>query len=158
MVKQMSEGSTAETSDWLIGEGCLLPGVKGVALRNMKSPGTAYDDPRFGSDIQPASYTDIAAVTAKWRSVINRDSGGVHIFSGIPNRAFVLCALGFGGNSWEKAGQIWWTTVTTHRIPPSCTFMQFADATVDVAGERFGEDAARVVRGAWNEVGVVRAI
>ena len=36
---------TAE-SNWLIGEGCLKPEVKGIALRNMKAPGTAYDDPK----------------------------------------------------------------------------------------------------------------
>jgi Zn-dependent metalloprotease len=29
----------------------------------------------------------------------NQDQGGVHVFSGIPNRAFVLCAEAFGGYS-----------------------------------------------------------
>ena len=51
MVKQMTENTTAEESDWLIGEGCLMPEVKGVALRNMKSPGTAYDDPKIVSPL-----------------------------------------------------------------------------------------------------------
>jgi len=54
MVKQKFENETAENADWLIGEGCLLPGVKGVALRNMKEPGTAYDDPRFVSRFMSA--------------------------------------------------------------------------------------------------------
>jgi Zn-dependent metalloprotease len=54
MVKQMIENETAEQADWLIGEGCLLPDVKGVALRSMKAPGTAYNDPRFVS-VQCAS-------------------------------------------------------------------------------------------------------
>jgi Zn-dependent metalloprotease len=49
MVKQMAENTTAAKADWLIGEGCLLPGVKGVALRNMKAPGTAYNDEIFVS-------------------------------------------------------------------------------------------------------------
>ena len=49
MVKQVFENETADEADWLIGEGCLLPDVKGVALRNMKEPGTAYNDPRFVS-------------------------------------------------------------------------------------------------------------
>jgi Zn-dependent metalloprotease len=47
MVKQKFEDETADKADWLIGEGCLLPDVKGVALRSMKAPGTAYNDPRF---------------------------------------------------------------------------------------------------------------
>jgi len=49
MIKQKFENETAENADWLIGEGCLLPDVKGVALRSMKEPGTAYNDPRFVS-------------------------------------------------------------------------------------------------------------
>jgi Zn-dependent metalloprotease len=82
----------------------------------------------------------------------------VHIYSGIPNRAFVLCAIAFGGHSWEKAGQIWFQATTTHRhqIPPKCTFIQFADVIVDTAAELYGDDAAKLVRAAWNEVGVKR--
>lgn len=34
------------------------------------------------------------------------DYGGVHMFSGIPNRAFYLAAVAFGSYAWEKAGQI----------------------------------------------------
>lgn len=49
MVKQMNENTTAQDSDWLIGEGCLMPDIKGVALRNMKAPGTAYNDPKIVS-------------------------------------------------------------------------------------------------------------
>ena len=64
----------------------------------------------------------------------------------------------FGGYSWEKAGKIWWITVTTHRIAPRCNFIQFADATVEAAKELFGDDDAKTVRAAWNEVGVVRHI
>jgi len=49
MVKQRAANVTVDQADWLIGEGCLLPGVKGVAVRSMKAPGTAYNDPRFVS-------------------------------------------------------------------------------------------------------------
>lgn len=51
MIKQKTQDEKAEDADWLIGEDCILPGVKGVALRSMKAPGTAYDDPRFVSFI-----------------------------------------------------------------------------------------------------------
>ena len=47
IVKQRKDRESARTADWLIGEECLVPGVKGVALRSMKAPGTAYNDPRF---------------------------------------------------------------------------------------------------------------
>lgn len=49
MVKQKAQDETTKDADWLIGEDCILPGVKGTALRSMKAPGTAYDDPRFVS-------------------------------------------------------------------------------------------------------------
>jgi Zn-dependent metalloprotease len=50
MVRRRAANTTVDKADWLIGEGCLLPGVKGVAVRSsMKDPGSAYDDPRFVS-------------------------------------------------------------------------------------------------------------
>ena len=85
-----------------------------------------------------------------------KDSGGVHVFSGIPNRAFVLASIAFGGFSWEKAGQVWWKVAQGGSIPTDCTFIQFADATVDAALSLYGEDGAKTVRDAWNTVGVVR--
>jgi Zn-dependent metalloprotease len=42
------------------------------------------------------------------------------------------------------------------QVPSKCTFVQFADVTVDKAEELFGDDAAAIVRRAWSEVGVVR--
>jgi Zn-dependent metalloprotease len=88
----------------------------------------------------------------------NRDYGGVHVLSGIPNRAFYLAAVAFGGYSWEKAGKIWWKVVSERAIPPNCTFIQFADATVDAAEALFGTEAAVIVRNAWNQVGVARKV
>src|SRR5438552_6913275 len=48
LVKQMAAGQTADKADWLIGAGLLMPSVSGVALRSMKDPGTAYNDPQPG--------------------------------------------------------------------------------------------------------------
>lgn len=92
-----------------------------------------------------------------WETMFE-DNGGVHIFSGIPNKAFFLACQAFGGYSWEKAGKIWWKTMTSGRIPPKCTFKQFADVTVDVAEEEFDQEAAQKVRKAWTQVGVVRNV
>lgn len=80
----------------------------------------------------------------------------MHIYSGIPNRAFYLAAVAFGGYAWEKAGEIWWKTLNSGRVPPRCNFLQFADVTTDVAHELYGEEGAKIVRAAWNEVGVKR--
>lgn len=86
------------------------------------------------------------------------DNSGVHIYSGIPNKAFYLAATKFGGYSWEKAGQIWWKTMQSGMVSKNCTFLQFADITVDIAEDEFDSDAAETVRKAWNEVGVSRRI
>lgn len=80
----------------------------------------------------------------------------MHLYSGIPNKAFYLASVAFGGYSWEKAGKIWWTTMNSGQIPPKCTFIQFADVTVEKAEELFGDDAAKIVRDAWTQVGVER--
>ena len=40
------------------------------------------------------------------------DNGGVHINSGIPNRAFALFAIDLGGNAWETAGTVWYRALT----------------------------------------------
>ncbi|KAI1100079.1 Metalloprotease [Jackrogersella minutella] len=148
MIKQRVENETADKADWLIGEYCLMPGVKGVALRSMKAPGTAYNDPRFGKDPQPGNFKNF--------KVTKDDNGGVHLYSGIPNKAFYNAAVAFGGYSWEKAGKIWWETMNSGQIPPRCTFIQFADVTVTKAEELFGDHAAAIIQKAWTDVGVVR--
>ncbi|KAI5467692.1 metalloprotease [Mariannaea sp. PMI_226] len=150
MIKQQVQDEKADVADWLIGEDCILPGVKGVALRSMKAPGTAYDDPRFGKDPQPDNMKDYKVMT--------EDNGGVHVYSGIPNKAFYLASVAFGGYSWEKAGKIWWETMKSGKVAPKCQFKHFADLTVETAQELFDKEAAEIVRNAWTEVGVTRGV
>ena len=145
LVKQMALGQTADRADWLIGAGLFTPKVKGVALRSMQNPGTAYDDPRIGKDPQPAHMRDYVDTTD--------DNGGVHINSGIPNRAFCLAALGFGGRAWLKAGRVWYVTLTD-LLKERSDFRAAAAATTDVAGREFGNEGAGIVRGAWQAVGI----
>ncbi len=145
LVKQYTLGESAKQADWLIGAGLWAPGVHGTALRSMKAPGTAYDDPRIGKDPQPAhmdGYVDTAD-----------DSGGVHINSGIPNHAFYLAAVGFGGKAWVKAGKVWYLALT-ESLRRDADFMVAAAAIVDAAGKQFGKAGASVVRNAWKHVGI----
>ncbi|HEV7623354.1 MAG TPA: M4 family metallopeptidase, partial [Amnibacterium sp.] len=86
IVKQYTLNQTAEQADWLIGAGLLASDINGVALRSMKAPGTAYDDPQLGGkDPQPATMAGYVHTTS--------DNGGVHTNSGIPNHAFALAAI-----------------------------------------------------------------
>lgn len=50
LLKQRHLKQKAEEADWIIGAGLFTPKVKGVGLRSMKAPGTAYDDPVLGKD------------------------------------------------------------------------------------------------------------
>ncbi|HYJ69140.1 MAG TPA: protealysin inhibitor emfourin [Nocardioidaceae bacterium] len=149
MVKQRVLGQTVDEADWLVGEGVFLPGVQGRALRSMKEPGTAYDDPRLGKDPQVASMRRYVDTTD--------DGGGVHINSGIPNRAFCLAATSLGGRSWEGAGAIWWAALVGGHVGRKTDFVGFADATLEAAGRLYGDDSAEcgAVRSAWAEVGVL---
>ena len=55
LVKQRVLGQTADQADWLIGEGLFTANVNGKAIRSMKAPGTAYDDPVLGKDPNPTT-------------------------------------------------------------------------------------------------------
>jgi Zn-dependent metalloprotease len=146
-VKQYALKQSAAEADWLIGAGLLAKGVKGVALRSMKAPGTAYDDPQLGGkDPQPAHIKDYLRTTG--------DNGGVHTNSGIPNHAFYLAAVGLGGNAWEQAGRVWYTALTGGALPSTATFAQFAQLTVTTAGELDGPAARKAVAEAWVGVGI----
>jgi len=148
LIKQYKNKQNAEDADWLIGEGIFAPGIQGVALRSMKAPGTAYDDPQLGKDPQPANISDYD------RSP--QDNFGVHINSGIPNHAFFLAATKIGGPAWEKAGQVWYDTLRSPFLRPHTRFRQFAQITLFTAGKRYGVNAAETaaIREAWAEVGI----
>jgi Zn-dependent metalloprotease len=147
LVKQYARKTLAEKADWLIGKGIFAKGVKGVALRSMKAPGTAFDDPLIGKDDQPAHMKDFVNT--------REDNGGVHINSGIPNKAFYELAIRLKGYAWERAGRIWYVTLRD-RLRPESVFQDCADATFDVARELYGADSVeqRAVREAWDAVGV----
>ncbi|MZD09303.1 peptidase M4 family protein [Streptomyces sp. SID5785] len=147
LIKQYTLNQTATEADWLIGAGLLAPDVQGVALRSMKAPGTAYDDDVLGKDPQPADmdhYVDT-----------EEDNGGVHINSGIPNHAFYLLATELGGQAWERAGQIWFDTLTGGDLATDAGFADFARLTAAAARTRYGAgDETQAVLKAWEQVGV----
>lgn len=50
LVKQKLLNQTADQANWLMGEGLFTSNVNGVAIRSLKDPGTAYNDPVLGQD------------------------------------------------------------------------------------------------------------
>jgi Zinc metalloprotease (elastase) len=82
------------------------------------------------------------------------DHGGVHINSGIPNKAFYLTAIGIGGFAWDAAGHIWYESV---KASTSTTqFQDFADTTYFKAEQLYGAGSReqQSVLSAWREVGI----
>ncbi|CAN5170092.1 M4 family metallopeptidase [soil metagenome] len=147
LVEQYSLGQTVAQASWLIGSGIFTDHVQGSAIRSMKAPGTAYDDDVLGKDPQPADMSGYVETTD--------DNAGVHLNSGIPNRAFYLVAAALGGNAWKGAGQIWYDTLTGGTLSTAATFAEFATATAGAARARFGQGAELdAVVAAWSMVGV----
>jgi Thermolysin metallopeptidase, alpha-helical domain/Thermolysin metallopeptidase, catalytic domain len=123
--------------DWRIGEEILVDGAS--AVRHMLHPGTAYDNDVLGRDPQPGHMNQYKKIRA--------DNGGVHINSGIPNRAFALLCEKTGEPSWGRPLAMWRRAMED--LGPRSTFKQLALATWTHSG---GLNPA--VREAWAEVGI----
>jgi Zn-dependent metalloprotease len=131
----------AKAADWLIGEDVFTPGTKGDALRSMKAPGTGYR-----GDPQPAHMS-------KYKKMADNewgDYGGVHINSGIPNKAAYEVGIHLGS---EKLAKIWYETLT-HKLSSNSSFQDAANATVQVAGTLYDSATAKIVSDAWKAVGL----
>lgn len=138
---------SVDKDSWLVGPGIFTKTVKGVALRSMLNPGTAYNDPaNLGKDPQPDHYSKLYRGSA--------DNGGVHINSGIPNKAFALFARAMGGNSWEGALLVWYeTNCGDNRVGSTADFAEFAKKTVENCTKMFPQHVAALKK-AWDAVGV----
>jgi len=154
MVKQYASKQTVQQADWLIGQGLftsewMAKYPQDVAIRSMKAPGTAYNDPVLGKDPQPAVM----------KNYVNtfQDSGGVHINSGIPNYAFYLAASALGGYAWETVGPIWYATLLSPLLNRNAQFRSFAQLTLQMAQMLYPESNSPEVQAvgtAWAQVGI----
>jgi Zn-dependent metalloprotease len=149
IVTQVHNGETADTADWLIGDEIMGPDLQGEALRSMRAPGTAYDDSLMRTDPQPAHMDHFYRGDA--------DNRGVHINSGIPNRAFYLVATELGDTL--AAGRLWYQAL--QRLTPTTDFVTAAEVLVDTAramtkAGKLPKGAAQIVRAAFSEVGILK--
>ena len=145
--EQYKHKQSPADASWLVGAGILGPNIQGQALRSMKAPGTAYNDPVLGQDPQPF-HMDLYVNTSS-------DNGGVHINSGIPNHAFYLLAQYLGGFAWEKAGKIWYDAMQAINNP-AATFHDWAEKTVETARNAYGAGSMEMLmtRRTWKLVGI----
>ena len=150
LVKQWSLKQSATEADWLIGSEVFTPGIEADALRSLKAPGNAYDNSTFGKDPQP----DHMSKFVQRPDTDEGDNGGVHINSGIPNKAFYLTAVSIGGFAWEAPGHIWYESLKASSVRTQ--FQEFADTTYFKAEELYGAGSTeqQAVLDAWREVGI----
>lgn len=144
-VEQYVYRQNVDHAHWLIGKGIWRTDTMGPqykALRSMSKPGSAYPE-----DDQPSHMNNYYKGSD--------DNFGVHINSGIPNKAFHHFAIEVGGNSWEQAGRIWYKTISDQRLVKSnCTFKQFAKATITIT-KKVDSTLTSKIKEAWNSVGIM---
>ncbi|MCX7747634.1 MAG: M4 family metallopeptidase [Clostridia bacterium] len=124
-----------DTNDWDCGEDIYTPSRPGDALRSLKQP-SLYKQPEHMSQ-----YVNTT-----------QDEGGVHINSGIPNKAFYNIASVIG---FEKSSKIYYKALTQYLVNSS----QFADcrtALMQSAADLYGKDseAYYMVQKGYADVGI----
>lgn len=141
-----------DDDDWLIGEDAGIVGGHGF-LRSLQHP-------EDGLSPQPSNMSGYANLPED----DGHDNGGVHINSGIPNRAAYLISEGIDGipgleNQGRKLlGDIAYGALTSY-LTPTAQFADARDAFVLAAGDLDLSDTLRSavidkVKSAWEAVGL----
>lgn len=130
-------GVMVDRDDFFVGEEIAL---NATALRDIADP----TNPNVISP-QPDDYADYVDLT------IDQDKGGVHVNSGIPNRAAYLVIQSIGRT---KAEQIYYRALTTY-LNPTSNFLDARDALVQSAGDLYGSVEVNAVQQAFDAVGII---
>ena len=135
-------GVLVEPNDFLLGEDIMR--VNRAALRDLLNP----DNPNVLSD-QPAHMNQFQNLNA------DQDNGGVHINSGIPNRAAALIIQIIG---IEKTERIYYRALTTY-LTRNSQFSDARNALEQAAIDLFTENSSEVlaVQQSFDDVGIVSA-
>lgn len=121
-------------ADWLVGGALAKP------LRNMKNPSALEFYPGHRYPSKMSQYVNGPILN----NFINRDNGGVHINSGIVNRAFYLLAAGLKGAIGLRAAEkIFYRALTIH-LTPNSQFLDARLACIQAAEELYGATSTRV--------------
>jgi Zn-dependent metalloprotease len=148
-IRQHTEGQTSDpaNANWLIGDTIMGPTLQGQAIRNMKNPGTAYDNEYMGKDPQPDHMDGYYYGSS--------DNYGVHINSGIPNKVFYLASVAFGDTM--KSALLWFETLKTMGANDNFdTFkIKLLNKTQQLEGEgKVPTGAVSMIETAFSQVGL----
>jgi Zn-dependent metalloprotease len=135
-------GAMIDRDDWKMGEDVVsLSFFPSGALRDMANPhngGNSLSDQGW----QPAHYSE--------RYTGTQDNGGVHINSGIPNKAFQLFATSVGK---EKAEQVFYRALDVYLLKSSI-FIDCRNAVVQAADDLYGTTEINAAKAAFDAVGI----
>ncbi len=137
-------GAMIDRSNWKIGEDVSNPNIfPNGAIRDMSNPhngGTQLGDPGWQPDHVNEMYTG------------SQDNGGVHINSGIPNKAYYLVANAIGK---YKAEQIFYRALVNY-LTASSQFIDCRNAVLQAAADLHGASSAEQnsVANAFSGVGI----
>ncbi|MFN8365715.1 MAG: M4 family metallopeptidase [Candidatus Kapaibacterium sp.] len=139
-------GCMVDRDDWLIGEDVVRTSAFPTgALRNMENPhngGNSLNDRGW----QPAHMNEYQ----KLPETQDGDNGGVHVNSGIPNRACFLLAQAIGK---EKTEKIYYRTLTSY-LTKSSQFIDLRRAVIRSAQELYGASEVTAAGNAFDAVGI----
>ncbi|HEY0740348.1 MAG TPA: M4 family metallopeptidase [Chryseosolibacter sp.] len=146
VIKQFVLKQSAQKADWLIGDTIMGPSLKGQAIRSLKDPGNAFNNPLMGKDPQPSHMKNYYSGP--------QDHQGVHINSGIPNKVFYLVSLGI---TTKRAGQLWFETLKN--LSANTNFKQFKvqilkTARAEVKKRKLAAKAIPIIEEAFKQVGL----
>jgi Zn-dependent metalloprotease len=135
-------GAMIDRDDWQMGEDVVNPSTfPSGALRDLSNPnngGNSLGDPGW----QPAHTSE--------QFFGSFDNGGVHINSGIPNRAFFLFATQVGKSTAE---QVFYLALTDY-LTRTSRFLDLRAAVNAAALEMFNQSVANAAIDAFNTVGI----
>jgi len=139
-------GSLADSTNWLIGEDVFTPGITGDALRSMQDPHNGQ--PTGSAYWQPANMSEFVVLPDDQLN----DWGGVHVNSGIPNKAFYNVASVIG--HW-KAGQIWYRCLTVY-LTSNAWFADLRLGCLNAAKDLYGQTSTEytTVASGFDAVGI----
>ncbi len=129
-----------DRDDFLLGEDVIRPETGRIALRDFANP----SNPQVLSP-QPSHMSQYQNLP------IEQDNGGVHINSGIPNRAAYLLISAIGR---EKAERIFYRALA-HYLTRTSEFLDCRRAVIRAAQELYGQTEANAVAQAYDAVGIL---
>ena len=135
-------GAMIDNEDWLIGEDLKSP--SGKALRDMANPGAGLSQQPYHIDQYQRQPNTKAG---NW--------GGVHKYSGIPNRALYLLADGLPGSiGRQKTANLAFKTMTS--LTSLATFNDAAEYMINLATQEYPGDpeVLEATTSAWKAVGL----